>query len=57
MLITDLHLHELVSTEFMHAVMQLSDVLNRVVHGQRISLEEAQRTLEAGNALLTELNL
>jgi predicted nuclease of restriction endonuclease-like (RecB) superfamily len=57
MLITDLHHHELMSTELMHAVIHLSDVLNRVVHGQRISLEEAQRTLEAGNAVLKELNL
>jgi hypothetical protein len=57
MLVMDLHLHEPVSTELLHAVMVLSDVLNRVVHGQRISLEESQRTLEAGNALLAELNV
>ena len=37
MLITALRLHEL-STELLHAVMVLSDVLNRVGHGQRISL-------------------
>jgi hypothetical protein len=54
MLITDLHLHEL-PTELLHAVMVLSDVLNRVVHGWRFRLEEAQRTLEAGNPRLAEL--
>lgn len=57
MLITNLHLHELIPTELLHTVMLLSEDLNRAVHGQNISLEEAQRILEAGKAVLERLNV
>ena len=57
MLVTNLHLHELVSSELLHPIMVLSQALNRVVHGQKISPEDAQQTLEAGKAVLEQLNV
>ena len=57
MLVTNLHLHEIVSTELLHTIMVLSLALNRVLHGQRISPEDAQRTLEEGKAVLAQLSV
>lgn len=55
MLATNLHLNELISTELLHSIIILSDTLNRAVHGEKMTTEEAQRSLEAGMIVLKKL--
>ena len=57
MLVTNLQLHEIVSSELLHTVMVVSQAHNGVVHGQKISPEDAQRTVEAAKAVLEQLNV
>jgi len=56
MLVTNLHLNELISSELLHNIMVLSEALNRAVHGERMTAEEAHNSLEAGNVILKKLN-
>jgi hypothetical protein len=42
MLATNLHGNDLISTELLHNVMILSDILNRAVHGEKITGQRAQ---------------
>jgi predicted nuclease of restriction endonuclease-like (RecB) superfamily len=55
MLVTNLHLGELISTELLHNVMVLSETLNRAVHGEKITSEEARHSLETGKVVLKKL--
>jgi hypothetical protein len=50
-----LHTHNVISTDLMSAVVRLSDLLNRAVHGEEITSENANAALEAGTRILTEL--
>ena len=54
-LVTNLHLGELISTELLHNVMVLSETLNRAVHGEKITSEEARHSLETGKVVLKKL--
>jgi hypothetical protein len=56
MLATNLHGNDLISTEVLHNVMILSDTLNRAVHGEKITGQGAQHSLETGRVILTKLN-
>ena len=56
MLATNLHGNDLISTEVLHNVMILSDTLNRAVHGEKITGQRAQDSLETGRVILTKLN-
>src|SRR6202166_1549849 len=51
MLVTNLHLSELIPTEMLHSIMVLSETLNRAVHGEKMTTEEAQRSLETGKVV------
>jgi predicted nuclease of restriction endonuclease-like (RecB) superfamily len=55
MLVTNLHLSELIPTEMLHSIMVLSETLNRAVHGEKMTTEEAQRSLETGKVVLKKL--
>jgi predicted nuclease of restriction endonuclease-like (RecB) superfamily len=55
MLATNLHGSHLISTELLHNIMILSDTLNRAVHGEKISIQRAQRSLETGRIILAKL--
>jgi predicted nuclease of restriction endonuclease-like (RecB) superfamily len=55
MLVTNLHLSELIPTEMLHSIMVLSETLNRAVHGEKMTTEEAQRSLETGRVVLKKL--
>jgi predicted nuclease of restriction endonuclease-like (RecB) superfamily len=55
MLVTNLHLSELIPTEMLHSIMVLSETLNRAVHGEKMTTEEAQRSLETGKLVLKKL--
>ena len=55
MLVTNLHLGELIPTEMLHSIMVLSETLNRAVHGEKMTTEEAQRSLETGKVVLKKL--
>lgn len=55
MLATNLHMHDLISTELLHSLMILSRTLNRAVHGELISVEQAQHSLESGRTIMAEL--
>ncbi len=48
MLATNLHGNDLISTELLHNIMILSDTLNRAVHGEKISIQRAQQSLQKG---------
>jgi predicted nuclease of restriction endonuclease-like (RecB) superfamily len=56
MLATNLHGNDLISTEVLHNVMILSDTLNRAVHGEKITGQRAQDSLETGRVILTKLD-
>jgi predicted nuclease of restriction endonuclease-like (RecB) superfamily len=56
MLATNLHGSDLISTELMHNIMILSDTLNRAVHGEKISIQRAQESLETGRVILEKLD-
>jgi hypothetical protein len=56
MLATNLHGNDLISTEVLHNLMILSDTLNRAVHGEKITGQRAQHSLETGRVILTKLN-
>jgi len=56
MLATNLHMHDLISTEQLHNLMILSRTLNRAVHGELISVEQAQQSLETGRTVLAKLD-
>ena len=56
MLATNLHGNDLISTEVLHNVMILSDTLNRAVHGEKITGQRAQHSLETGRVILMKLN-
>src|SRR5580704_8949042 len=56
MLATNLHGNDLISTEVLHNVMILSDTLNRAVHGETITGQRAQQSLETGRVILMKLN-
>jgi hypothetical protein len=55
MLATNLHGSDLISTELLHNIMILSDTLNRAVHGEKISIQRAQQSLETGRIILAKL--
>jgi len=55
MLVTNLHLSELIPTEMLHSIMVLSETLNRAVHGEKMTTEEAQRSLETGKVGFEEI--
>ncbi len=55
MLVTNLQVSELISTEMLHSIMVLSETLNRAAHGERMTTEEAQQSLEVGTAVLGKL--
>jgi predicted nuclease of restriction endonuclease-like (RecB) superfamily len=55
MLATNLHGNDLISTEVLHNVMILSDTLNRAVHGEKITVQRAQHSLETGRVILKKL--
>jgi predicted nuclease of restriction endonuclease-like (RecB) superfamily len=55
MLATNLHGSDLISTELLHNIMILSDTLNRAVHGEKISIQRAQHSLETGKIILAKL--
>ena len=55
MLVKNLHLGGLISTELLHNVMALSETLNRAAHGEKIASEEARHSLETGRAVLKKL--
>ncbi|MGC2270338.1 MAG: PDDEXK nuclease domain-containing protein [Candidatus Sulfotelmatobacter sp.] len=55
MLATNLHGSDLISTELLHNIMILSDTLNRAVHGEKISIQRAQQSLETGKIILAKL--
>ena len=55
MLATNLHGSDLISTELLHNIMILSDTLNRAVHGEKISIQRAQQSLETGRLILAKL--
>ena len=56
MLATNLHGNDLISTEVLHNVMILSDTLNRAVHGEKLTGQRAQHSLETGRVILMKLN-
>ena len=56
MLATNLHGNDLISTEVLHNVMILSDILNRAVHGEKITGQRAQNSLETGRVILMKLD-
>jgi hypothetical protein len=55
MLATNLHGNDMISIEVLHNVMILSDTLNRAVHGEKISIQRAQQSLETGRLILAKL--
>jgi hypothetical protein len=55
MLVTNLHLSELIPAEMLHSIMVLSETLNRVVHGEKMTTEEAHSSLETGKVVLKKL--
>ena len=55
MLATNLHGSDLISTELLHNIMILSDTLNRAVHGEEISIQRAEQSLETGRIILAKL--
>lgn len=56
MLATNLHLHELLSTELLHNIMILSRTLNGAVHGENLTVEQARQSLETGRVILGKLD-
>lgn len=56
MLATNLHMHDLISTELLHDLIILSRTLNRAVHGEQIAGEQALHSLETGRSVLAKLN-
>jgi len=56
LLASNLHGDDLITTELLHNIMILSDTLNRAVHGEGISIQRAQQSLETGRIVLTKLN-
>jgi len=56
MLATNLHMHDLISTEMLHNLMVLSRTLNRAVHGEQITIEQSQQSLETGRIVLAKLD-
>jgi len=55
LLASNLHGDDLISTELLHNIMVLSDTLNRAVHGEKISIQLAQQSLETGRIILEKL--
>jgi hypothetical protein len=55
LLASNLHGDDLITTELLHNIMILSDTLNRAVHGETISIQQAQQSLETGRLILTKL--
>lgn len=56
MLATNLHMHDLISTELLQNLMILSRTLNRAVHGEQVTIEQSQRSLETGRKVLAKLD-
>jgi hypothetical protein len=56
MLATNLHMHDLISTELLHSLMILSRTLNRAVHGEQVTIEQSQQSLETGRIVLAKLH-
>jgi predicted nuclease of restriction endonuclease-like (RecB) superfamily len=56
LLASNLHGDDLITTELLHNIMILSDTLNRAVHGEKISIQRAQQSLETGRLILMKLN-
>ena len=56
MLATNLHMHDLISTELLNNVMILSRTLNRAVHGEQVTIEQSQQSLETGRFVLAKLD-
>ncbi len=55
LLASNLHGDDLITTELLHNIMILSDTLNRAVHGEKISIQRAQQSLETGRLILAKL--
>ncbi|MGH9590383.1 MAG: hypothetical protein ACRD25_08300 [Terracidiphilus sp.] len=48
-------MHDLISTELLHNLMILSRTLNRAVHGEQVTIEQSQQSLETGRSVLAKL--
>jgi predicted nuclease of restriction endonuclease-like (RecB) superfamily len=55
LLASNLHGDDLITTELLHNIMILSDTLNRAVHGEKISIQRGQQSLETGRIILAKL--
>jgi predicted nuclease of restriction endonuclease-like (RecB) superfamily len=55
LLASNLHGDDLITTELLHNIMILSDTLNGAVHGEKISIQRAQQSLETGRLILAKL--
>ena len=55
LLASNLHGDDLITTELLHNIMILSDTLNLAVHGEKISIQWAQQSLETGRLILAKL--
>jgi len=54
-LASNLHGDDLITTELLHNIMILSDTLNHAVHGEKMSIQRAQQSLETGRLILAKL--